>query len=149
MAKENKKKTKSVKDYPWFDIKTDYLNGVEPKAIAEKYQFESISTLYNAIDNRGWNKEKTEIHENIRNDVENAIREGANESIKYLREVVNNPEEKTLDRISAAKGLLSVSGLEKSEKKITGNIGLEKIFITPDEAKETNNHIDKFINGQS
>ena len=122
MAKQTKKKTKSVKDYPWFEIKKDYLNGVEPKAIAEKYKFEDITTLYNAIDNRGWNKEKTEIHENIRNDVEEAIREGARESIMYLRDVVNNPEEKTLDRISAAKGLLSVSGLEKSEKKITGDI---------------------------
>ncbi|MBQ2175379.1 MAG: hypothetical protein II453_10030 [Alphaproteobacteria bacterium] len=42
------------------------------------------------------------------------------------------------------------SGQKPSERtEINGNIGLEKIFITPDESKETNNHIDEFINEQS
>lgn len=122
MAKSIKKNKKNSIDYPWNDIKADYLHGIEPKSIAEKYKFDDINTLYNAIDNRGWKKEKTEIYENIRNNVEDNITEGAKEAIIYLREVVNNKKEETKDRIAAAKGLLSVSGLEKSEKKITGDI---------------------------
>ena len=129
---------------PWADIKAEYLHGVTPKDLAEKYGIKA-KTIHEKASKESWVAEKTSICKNVQESVEDEIREGAKDSIRYLRKVVNNPSEKTLDRISAAKGLLSVSGLEKSEKKITGNLGLEKVFITPKEVKETDSHIDDFI----
>lgn len=42
--------------------------------------------------------------------------------------------------------LLAILPKAKQTNEIIGNIGLEKVFITQEEAQETDNHIDDFIN---
>ncbi len=112
-----------AKETPWAEIKVDYLKQIPPRELAIKYKIKAKS-ISDKANEEGWVGEKAKISENIRNNVEGEISEGAKESIIYLREVVNNPEEKTVDRIAAAKGLLAISGLEKSEKKITGDVSV-------------------------
>ena len=112
-----------AKETPWAEIKMDYLKQIPPRELAKKYKIKAKSISDKANEER-WMDERSKISENIRNNVEEEISEGAKESIVFLREVVNNPEEKTIDRIAAAKGLLAISGLEKSEKKITGDVSV-------------------------
>lgn len=107
----------------WTKIKAEYLQNVPPRELAKKYKIKA-KAISDRADHEGWRKEKSQISENVRKNVEEDIKDGATEAILYLREVVNNPDEKTVDRIAAAKGLLSVSGLEKSEKKITGDVNM-------------------------
>ena len=110
-----------AKNTPWTKIKADYLSGITPRELAQKYKIKA-KAISDKANKEQWVSEKSEICEKVRKTVEDNIKDGATEAIEYLREVVNNNEEKTVDRIAAAKGLLSVSGLEKSEKKITGDI---------------------------
>lgn len=110
-----------AKNTPWTKIKADYLSGITPRELAQKYKIKA-KAISDKANKEQWVSEKSEICEKVRKTVEDNIKDGATEAIEYLREVVNNKEEKTVDRIAAAKGLLSVSGLEKSEKKITGDI---------------------------
>lgn len=37
---------------------------------------------------------------------------------------------------------------DKQTQEILGSLGIEKIFVTPDEAKETDEHINKFLNDE-
>lgn len=106
---------------PWTKIKAEYLQGAFPRELAKKYKIKA-KAISDKANKEQWVSEKSEICENVRKNVEEDINEGATEAVAYLRKVVNNPKEETKDRIAAAKGLLSVSGLEKSEKKITGDI---------------------------
>lgn len=110
-----------AKNTPWTKIKADYLSGITPRELAQKYKIKA-KAISDKANKEQWVSEKSEICEKVRKTVEDNIKDGATEAIEYLREVVNNQDEKTVDRIAAAKGLLSVSGLEKSEKKITGDI---------------------------
>lgn len=52
----------------------------------------------------------------------------------------------TKDIIELIKALLPP---EKQTQEIIGNITTQKIFITPDEVKETDKHIDEVIEGES
>lgn len=106
---------------PWTKIKGEYLSGITPRDLAQKYKIKA-KTITEKASKENWVVEKATICKNIQEKVEDNISQGATEAIAYLREVVNNSKEETKDRIAAAKGLLSVSGLEKSEKKITGDI---------------------------
>ena len=112
-----------AKTTPWTKIKAEYLQNVPPRELAKKYNLKT-KTISDKATKEKWTLEKTQIFVNVRENVEQSIKDGAQESILYLREVVNNPDEETKDRIAAAKGLLSVSGLEKSEKKITGDVNM-------------------------
>lgn len=110
-----------AKSTPWTKIKAEYLSGITPRDLAKKYKIKA-KAISDKANKEQWVIEKSEICEKVRKNVEEDINEGATEAVAYLREVVNNRSEETKDRIAAAKGLLSVSGLEKSEKKITGDI---------------------------
>lgn len=100
-----------AKTTPWNKIKADYLNGVTPKELAEKYKID-ITKIYNKIDNDSWAKEKTEINGNIRNDVQARIKELTNLALDTLSNVINDPESDNKDKVSASKALLDVSGLK-------------------------------------
>lgn len=136
-------KKKAKKDYPWTLIKADYLAGVEPQAIANKYNMEDIRTLYWTIDNRGWKEEKTKINEKTLFEVEEKVKKGYAESVDYMREVVNNKEEDTKNRLVAAKALMDAV-TKTSKIEITGKDGapltVQKEYILPDEVKEFEKH---------
>jgi Mor family transcriptional regulator len=95
----------------WNKIKADYLNGVTPKELANKYKID-ITKIYNKIDNDSWAKEKTEINENIRNDVQERIKELTNLALETLSEVIKANDSKYQDKVSASKAILDVSGLK-------------------------------------
>lgn len=138
------------KPIPWLEIKAEYLSGCKPDELSKKYKVD-IEKLYNKIDNSGWNKEKTELQGNIRNKIETDIKDGSQEAVRYLRGVVSDENQETRDRISAAKGLLDISGLKSSKQEITGKDGsalIQKVYVTEKETEFTDNHIDSVINEQ-
>ena len=52
--------------------------------------------------------------------------------------------------VSAYQTIRDTIGEKPTDKQeVTGNLGIEKIFITPKEAKQTDKHIDDVINEQS
>ena len=138
------------KPIPWLEIKAEYLSGCKPDEVSKKYKVD-IEKLYNKIDNSGWNKEKMELQGNIRNKIETDIKDGSQEAVRYLRGVVSDENQETRDRISAAKGLLDISGLKSSKQEITGKDGsalIQKVYVTEKETEFTDNHIDSVINEQ-
>ena len=61
---------------------------------------------------------------------------------------LDDDEVTSKELIDALKVISEVLGDKVIKQEFSGNLGIEKVFITPDEAKETNNHIDEFINEQ-
>ena len=109
-----------AKTTPWNKIKADYLNGVTPKELSEKYKIE-ITKLYYKIDNDSWAKEKTKINENIRNDVQEQIKELTNLALNALKGVLVDVDAKNADIVSASKAILDVSGLKTVREDVTVN----------------------------
>lgn len=54
----------------------------------------------------------------------------------------------TKDLIDALKTVIEALGDKVNKQEIIGDLGLEKVFITPKEAKETDKHIDDFIDNE-
>ncbi len=127
-----------AKTTPWNKIKADYLNGVTPKELAEKYKID-INKLYNKIDNDSWAKEKTEINENIRNDVQERIKELTNLALETLCEVIKAGDSKYQDKVSASKAILDVSGLKSLKQEVTGVSGMNVIINREAVHVESNN----------
>ena len=127
-----------AKATPWNKIKADYLNGVTPKELAEKYKI-SIDKLYNKIDNDSWAKEKTEINGNIRNDVQERIKELTNLALETLCEVIKAGDSKYQDKVSASKAILDVSGLKSLKQEVTGIDGVSVVINREAVHIESNN----------
>lgn len=127
-----------AKTTPWNKIKADYLNGVTPKELAEKYKID-IDKLYNKIDNDSWAKKKTEINENIRNDVQERIKELTNLALETLCEVIKADDSKYQDKVSASKAILDVSGLKSLKQEVTGVSGMNVIINREAVHVESNN----------
>ena len=102
-----------AKATPWNKIIADYLNGVTPKELSEKYKIE-ITKLYYKIDNDSWAKEKTKINENIRNDVQEQIKELTNLALNALKGVLVDVEAKNAD-IGIAGGINEALLFKKGE----------------------------------
>ena len=117
-----------AKTTPWNKIKADYLNGVSPKELAEKYNI-GIDKLYNKIDNDSWAKEKTEINGNIRNSVQERIKDLTNLALETLCNVINDPESDNKDKVSASKAILDVSGLKSSKQELSGTLQTPTVII--------------------
>ena len=117
-----------AKTTPWNKIKADYLNGVSPKELAKKYNI-GIDKLYNKIDNDSWAKEKTEINVNIRNNVQERIKDLTNLALETLCNVINDPESDNKDKVSASKAILDVSGLKSSKQELSGTLQTPTVII--------------------
>ena len=50
------------------------------------------------------------------------------------------------DTITAIDTLINALGDKVNKQEIIGNLGLEKVFITKEDTKQTDNHIDEFLN---
>jgi uncharacterized protein YjcR len=127
-----------AKTTPWNKIKVDYLNGVTPKELAEKYKID-INKLYYKIDNDSWAKEKTKINENIRNDVQERIKELTDLALETLCEVIKAGDSKYQDKVSASKAILDVSGLKSLKQEVTGVSGMNVIINREAVHVESNN----------
>ena len=132
------KRRRMAKTTPWNKIKKEYLDGVAPKELAEKYEVD-INKLYNKIDNDAWAKEKTEINGNIRNDVQEKIKELTNLALDTLKNVINDPEAKHTDKVSASKALLDVSGLKSVKQEVSGIQGTRVVINREAVLVESNN----------
>jgi uncharacterized protein YjcR len=127
-----------AKTTPWNKIKADYLNGITPKGLAEKYKID-INKLYYKIDNDSWAKEKTKINENIRNDVQERIKELTDLALETLCEVIKAGDSKYQDKVSASKAILDVSGLKSLKQEVTGVSGMNVIINREAVHVESNN----------
>lgn len=135
---------------PWLKIKAEYLQGVTPKELAIKYKLKAKQISDKANDEQ-WVSEKAKISENVRNDVKEKIKDLTNLALEALVEVINDPECENRDKVSASKAILDISGLKSLKQEITGKDGeplaVKKIFITQEDIKEVDKHIDSLING--
>lgn len=129
---DSRAKKTTINGNPLFDgtqgIETRFQEGV-PKTDAEK---EAIS--------------KGMRNANERRKVYAALLEKVS---KKLGLRVDTDDISTKELITAFDSLIDAIGDRTNKQEIVGNLGLEKVFITPKEAKQTDKHIDDIINEQS
>lgn len=106
-----------AKTTPWNKIKKEYLDGVPVKEIAEKYKIKPRAISDKAYD-EDWKEEKERIAENVRDDVQKQIKELTNLALQALKSVINDPECKHADKVSASRALLDVSGLKTQKHEL-------------------------------
>ena len=116
-----------AKTTPWNKIKKEYLDGVAPKELAVKYKIKARSISDKAYE-EDWKEEKTRISENVRDDVQSRIKELTNLALDTLKNVINDPEAKHTDKVSASKALLDVSGLKAQKIEASGIQGTNVII---------------------
>lgn len=133
-----------AKGIAWLKIKKDYLEGISPKELSEKYKVD-IEKLYKKIENDKWAAELREIKGNIGNKVQDKIDRISNKALDTCEQVMDDKQASYKDKLTAANIALSVSGLKSSKQEISGEI--EKIFITKKEEEQVQEHINDFING--
>ena len=75
-----------------------------------------------------WVAEKAKISENLRSDVQERIKEMTNVALEALCDVINDPECKNTDKVSAARAILDVSGLKRLKQDITGIDGVSVVI---------------------
>ena len=117
-----------MKTTPWNKIKAEYLQGVTPKELAEKYKLKPRSISDKAY-NENWNEEKARICENIREITQERIKELTNLAIDTLCEVVNDSKCEKNTKVQAAKALLDISGLKNSKQVIEGIEGGVNVIV--------------------
>lgn len=116
-----------MKTTPWNKIKAEYLQGVTPKDLAQKYKI-SGKTIREKASKEGWVEEKTTICNNLQQDVQNRIKEMTNVALEALCDVINDPKCKNADKVSAARAILDVSGLKSLKQDITGIDGVSVVI---------------------
>lgn len=127
-----------AKTTPWNKIKKEYLDGVPVKELAIKYKIKARSISDKAYE-EDWKEEKTRIAENIRDDVQSRIKELTNLALDTLKNVINDPEAKHTDKVSASKALLDVSGLKAQKIEASGIQGTSVIINREAVLVESNN----------
>lgn len=110
-----------TKTTPWVKIKAEYLQGVTPKDLALKYKTKAKAIIEKAS-KEGWVAEKSIIFKNLQETIQDKIKDLSNNALEVLQEVMNDPEAKDADKVSAAKAILDVSGLKTQKQEITGDI---------------------------
>lgn len=137
-----------AKEIPWVKVKKDYLEGVTPKELAEKYKTD-IEKIYKKIENEKWARELSEIKGNVGNKVQARIEHVTNLALERLEGILLDEDIKTSDLVNAIGKAFDVSGLKSSKSEITGKDGsalIQKVFVSAKETKDTDNHIDSVIN---
>ncbi len=109
--------SKVVKITPWNIIKAAYLEGVTPKQLAEKYGI-TAKSIREKASKEGWTNEKATISNNLQLNTQDRIKELTNIALDALAEVINDPECKNAEKISAAKAILDVSGLKSVKQEL-------------------------------
>lgn len=116
-----------MKTTPWNKIKAEYLQGVTPKELAQKYHLKAKQISDKANEEK-WVAEKAKISENLRIDVQERIKDLTNQALEALCNVINDPECKNTDKVSAAKAILDVSGLKSIKQDVSGIEGVSVVI---------------------
>lgn len=127
-----------AKATPWNKIKADYLNGVAPKELAEKYKIPAKS-IHEKASKESWVDEKASISKNLQEDVQTKIKELSNLALDTLKEVINSPESDNKDKVSAARAILDVSGLKSLKQEVSGINGVSVVVNRQAVQIESNN----------
>lgn len=117
-----------AKTTPWNKIKADYLNGVTPKELAEKYKL-TPKQIHDKASKENWTTEKSRICENVRENVQERIKDLTNLALETLCNVINDPESDNKDKVSASKAILDVSGLKSSKQELSGTLQTPTVII--------------------
>ena len=127
------------KTTPWNEIKAEYLRGVTPKELAEKYDVKAKS-IHEKASKESWVDEKTSIVKNMQEITQERIANLTNLALDTLCEVINDSECKKDTKVQAAKALLDISGLKNSKQVIEGiESGVNVIINRESVAVESNN----------
>lgn len=118
-----------MKTTPWNKIKAEYLQGVTPKELANKYKIKARSISDKAYE-ENWGDEKTRISENVREKTQDRIEGLTNLALDTLVSVINDSASENRDKVSAAKALLDISGLKSSKQELVGGLDLKQVNIT-------------------
>lgn len=116
-----------AKGVPWNNIKADYLSGITPKELAEKYKL-TPKQIHEKASKENWVNEKASISKNLQVDVQERIKELTNLALETLCEVINDPETSSRDKVSASKAILDVSGLKTLKQEVSGVGGYSVII---------------------
>lgn len=127
-----------AKTTPWNKIKKEYLDGVAPKELAEKYKL-TPKQIHEKVSKENWVDEKASISKNLQADVQTRIKELTNLALETLCNVINDPESDNRDKVSASKALLDVSGLKSIKQDVTGVNGMSVIINREAVHVESNN----------
>jgi hypothetical protein len=126
MLKTNKKIT------PWNEIKAEYLQGVTPKELAQKYDIKA-KAIHEKASKESWVDEKESISASIIKNVQEITQEKiqslTNLALDTLCEVINSPETEKNTKVSAAKAILDISGLKNSKQVIEGIEGGVSVIV--------------------
>jgi uncharacterized protein YjcR len=127
-----------AKTTPWNKIKKEYLDGVAPKELAVKYKIPAKS-IHEKSSKENWTEEKASISKNLQVDVQEKIKELTNLALDTLKNVINDPEAKHTDKVSASKALLDVSGLKSVKQEVSGIQGTSVVINREAVLVEPNN----------
>lgn len=111
----------------WNKIKAEYLQGVTPKELAQKYHLKAKQISDKANEEK-WVAEKAKISENLRIDVQERIKDLTNQALEALCDVINDPECENKDKVSAARAILDVSGLKSLKQEVKGIDGVSVVI---------------------
>lgn len=138
-----------AKTTPWIKIKAEYLQGVTPKELSEKYKV-TAKQISDKANKDEWVEEKAKISEKVRENTEDKIERITNLALDRLEEILSGSNLRS-DFVNAIGKALDISGLKSSKQEITGKDGeplaVRKIFVTPEQQAEVKNHIEQMING--
>lgn len=107
-----------MKTTPWNKIKAEYLQGVTPKELAEKYKIKA-KTISDKAYEEDWRIEKQKISENIREMTEGQIQELTLLALARLGEILAGNSNRP-DFVNAIGKALDISGLKNSKQVIEG-----------------------------
>lgn len=132
-----------AKTTPWIKIKAEYLQGVTPKELAEKYNL-TAKQISDKANEEKWVAQKAEISENVRDKVQIKIDNLTSLALKRLEEVLKDKKTKTNDLVAAIGKAIDISGLKMSKREITGKNGapltVQKEYILPEEVEQFKEH---------
>lgn len=127
-----------AKTTPWNEIKAEYLQAVTPKELANKYGL-TAKQISDKANKEKWVSEKSEISENVRENVQERIKGLTNLALDTLVSVINDPETESNVKVQASKAILDISGLKSSKQEITGVTGANVIINREAVHVESNN----------
>jgi hypothetical protein len=111
----------------WSKIKAEFLQGATPRDLAQAYGLKA-SQISNKACEEGWVSKRNRISEKIVENVEEKITSLTNLALETLREVINDPETKAVDKVSASRAILDISGLKSLKQEISG-VGATSVII--------------------
>lgn len=137
-----------AKTTPWVKIKAEYLQGVTPAELSEKYSL-TAKQISDKANKEKWTTDKSEICEKVRDNVQSKIDKITSLALKRLEDVLSDENTKTNDLVSAIGKAIDISGLKSSKQEITGKNGealaIQKEYILPGEVKKFKEHYKQVV----